>query len=224
MENELNQPSQFNTNPQNPQQTQVESPALHVPTQPQPSSEITNPPSPAPNKKIILLLGLLIIAVVFLIAYLYFKNKNSSISDISTAPSAESSEQDAKSPADESDLVAESTVLDRSQLSNVERRVVTVLEANDIEALYEELNPDQQQLFPRETFVQTEEKTVEDYGRIIRVEVLESASILTESDWDGMWAQSHLRLIREKTTQEYIARYYLDTDQWYLFATIDVTP
>ena len=221
----MSQPSKLNTNPQNPQQTQVENPVSQDTTQPQPSSDISNPPSSLANKKMkILFLVFLMIAVIFLIAYLYFQNRSSSISDISTAPSAESFEQDTKSPVDGSDLVADSIVLDRSQLSKVDQRAITALETNDTEALYKELSPSQQQLFSREAFMQAEQKTAEDYGRVIRVEILESASILTESDWDGMWAQSHLRLIREKITQEYLVRYYLDGDQWYLFATIDVTP
>ena len=111
---------------------------------------------------------------------------------------------------------------DHSAPEPVNQRVVTALKSNDSDSVYSELSPSLQQSTTVETFRIAENEAINQMGKIIKIEILEKLTVLTGAGWDGQWAQSKLRITREKTQEVYVARYYLENGKWYLVATIKV--
>jgi hypothetical protein len=98
--------------------------------------------------------------------------------------------------------------------------VVTSLASNDLEAFYDTLSPTTQDAFPFDSFSEAQRILQASDGNVLNIEVLEPPQILSGAEWQGEWAESKIRIIREKTSKTFVVRYHLENGQWWLFGTI----
>jgi len=111
---------------------------------------------------------------------------------------------------------------DRSVPERVHERVVIALQNNSPDAVYNELSPSLQQSLTLESFRKSDAESNALMGKIIKVEILNTPEVLTGTGWDGKWAQSKVKITREKAEEIYVARFFLENGKWYLVATIKV--
>jgi len=108
----------------------------------------------------------------------------------------------------------------RSSPIPVHERTVTALQENDPQDLYDELSPSMKRLVSADSFIAAENETDASSGKVVGVQVLQPLTVLTGPEWNSEWAQAEVRVVREQATQDYIVRYVLEEDQWWLFLTI----
>jgi hypothetical protein len=111
---------------------------------------------------------------------------------------------------------------DHSAPEPVNQRVISALQNNDFDSIYGELSPSLQQSITPNALQLAESDTVNQLGEIIKVEILENPTILMDVGWDGQWAQSKIRITRERASEIYVVRYFLENGRWYLVVTIKV--
>ncbi|MBN1995385.1 MAG: hypothetical protein JW953_22040 [Anaerolineae bacterium] len=111
---------------------------------------------------------------------------------------------------------------DRSQPGPVQERVVEAMRNNQPEALQGEIGPSLQEMFSEDSFRQGMQAAETAGGPVQTVEVLKPPAIMSADPWNGQWADGCVRLARERASQFYVLRYYLEEGKWWLFATIEV--
>ena len=110
----------------------------------------------------------------------------------------------------------------RTSPTSVNLRVVSALEQSDSKAFYTELSPSMKEIYTEEDVKTGQQLSDSQKGQITKVEMLQEPQILTDPQWNNEWAEARLRITRGTTSQDYIARYHLENNEWWLFGTIAV--
>lgn len=111
--------------------------------------------------------------------------------------------------------------LPRADPPEVAARVWSALEADDPAALYNELSPGMAAAFPQQTFVADIQRGLQQQGEVLEIRVLEPVTIKTEAPWNGEWADARVEVVQPTGTRRYIVRFVRESDQWWLFGTIE---
>ncbi len=111
---------------------------------------------------------------------------------------------------------------DRSQPEPVQVRVITAMRDNEAKGLRDEIGPSFQELFSEEAFRQGMQIAEAEGGATQSVQIIRSPVIRQEDPWNGQWADGCIRLIRDRTEQNYLLRYYIEDGSWWLFGTIEI--
>jgi hypothetical protein len=103
----------------------------------------------------------------------------------------------------------------------VNDRVVTAMQNDDPQALFNEINPSMQAMFPLDSLQKAKQESEVSMGKIVKVEVIQHLTRLNGPEWNNQWAEARVRIIREKSANDYIVRYYQENGSWWLAGTIE---
>ena len=99
--------------------------------------------------------------------------------------------------------------------------MVTALQNDDVQALFNELSPSYQALFSLDSLQKSQAQYTSKLGKVIKVETIEPPKLLTGEQGDSSYADAVLHVTREKGVVDYISRYNLENNQWYLMGTME---
>lgn len=109
----------------------------------------------------------------------------------------------------------------RDTPSVVNDRVIVALKNDDAQALFDETDPSLQIMFPLDSLQKAQQESISILGKTLKVEVIQAPILLDGPEWNNQWAESIVRITREKGTKDYIVRYYQENGEWYLIGTIE---
>lgn len=114
--------------------------------------------------------------------------------------------------------------IDRSAPLVVQNRVAEALQNNQPDAIFNELSDADRAGANYAAFVQNFQSTLAANGPIQRVTVVADPVVLTESPWNGEWAEGITEIAWANRVEQYRVIYHREGDRWWLFATEPVTP
>lgn len=107
---------------------------------------------------------------------------------------------------------------ERSTPQQVQQRVVSQLESNDLGSMYTEMAPSFRDDFPLDSFLEGTGTG----ARVLDVEVMSEPVIMTGDPWNAEWADGQIKLVYQDHSQTYLTRYHLEEGQWWLYATLEL--